>query len=330
MVDPENRAAAGNKPTTFASKTSIWQCSQGELWRQRAVPHSWLSIAIVGASTIALTQAQPPAHKRSRRLQAPPPGPKPPAAPSPESVQKAGQALADVRKALGGDKLAALKTLVASGQTRRIRGNNLVPIEFEISIELPDKYVRVDEFPAEDTDPTSAGFNGDGLIQIPPPPAMPARARRPTPVGPRAPRRARLRVGPAGRGTGRSATQPHQRRRQLPAARLPAPPREAHRQGRAWRPGRASWRNDAGGWRCARRPRPGDGSAARASRLSQAGLCAPGPRTLRRLERVSAHVLLCGGRRGAARTGRRPRREGRGKLRAALLHQQPRRAFRSW
>jgi hypothetical protein len=132
-------------------------------------------IAIVGASTIALTQAQPPAP------QAQPPGPqaqapasKAPAAPSPESVQKAEQALADVRKTLGGDKLAELKTLVASGRTRRIRGNNLVPIEFEISIELPNKYVRVDEFPAEDTDPTSAGFNGDGLIQIPPPPAMPA------------------------------------------------------------------------------------------------------------------------------------------------------------
>ena len=67
-----------------------------------------------------------------------------------------------------------LKTLVASGRTKRVRGNNLVPIEFEILIELPAKYVRVDEFPAEDTDPTSAGFNGDALIQIPPPPAMPA------------------------------------------------------------------------------------------------------------------------------------------------------------
>jgi hypothetical protein len=118
-------------------------------------------IAIVGSVTIALTQA-------------PPPAPTPQTAPSPESVQKAGQTLADVRKVLGGDKLAALKTLVASGQTRRVRGNNLVPIEFEISIELPDKYVRVDEFPAEDADPTSAGFNGDALIQIPPPPAMPA------------------------------------------------------------------------------------------------------------------------------------------------------------
>jgi hypothetical protein len=105
----------------------------------------------------------------------PPPKPTAPApAPSPESLKKAELALAESRRALGGDKLAELKTLVASGRTRRIRGNNIVPIEFEISIELPDKYVRVDEFPAEDTDPTSAGFNGDGLIQIPPPPAVPA------------------------------------------------------------------------------------------------------------------------------------------------------------
>jgi hypothetical protein len=121
-------------------------------------------IVIVGATTIALTQAPPP----------PPNQQTPAAAPTAESVKKAEQALADARKALGGDKLAELKTLVASGRTKRVRGNNLVPIEFEILIELPAKYVRVDEFPAEDTDPTSAGFNGDALIQIPPPPAMPA------------------------------------------------------------------------------------------------------------------------------------------------------------
>jgi hypothetical protein len=134
-------------------------------------------VAVVGATTMALTQAPPP-------TQASPPTLKAPAAPSPESVQKAGQALADMRKALGGEKLAALKTLVGSGQTRRIRGNNLVPIDFEISIELPDKYLRVDEFPAEDTDPTSAGFNGDGLIQIPPPPAMSPGQTRGGPPGP--------------------------------------------------------------------------------------------------------------------------------------------------
>lgn len=101
----------------------------------------------------------------------------PAASPNPESVKRAEQVLTEARKAVGGDKLAGVKTLVASGRTRRVRGNNLVPIEFEVLIELPDKYVRIDEFPAEDADPTSSGFNGDTLIQIPPPPAGPATAR---------------------------------------------------------------------------------------------------------------------------------------------------------
>lgn len=104
-------------------------------------------------------------------------GQAPAASPNPESIAKAEQVLAEARKALGDDKLAGVKTLVASGRTRRVRGNNLVPIEFEILVELPDKYVRIDEFPAEDTDPTSSGFNGDALIQIPPLPAGPATAR---------------------------------------------------------------------------------------------------------------------------------------------------------
>jgi hypothetical protein len=72
-----------------------------------------------------------------------------------------------------------VKTIVATGRTKRVRGNNLVPIEFEIAVELPDKYLRKDEFPAEETDPTSTGFNGAGLIQLPPPAAPPARAGAP-------------------------------------------------------------------------------------------------------------------------------------------------------
>ena len=72
--------------------------------------------------------------------------------------------LTAAREALGGEnKLAALKTLVATGRTQQVRGNNLVPIEFEISIELPDKYVRKDEIPAQESDPTTVGFNGDEL-----------------------------------------------------------------------------------------------------------------------------------------------------------------------
>src|SRR5262245_47630385 len=70
----------------------------------------------------------------------------------------AAQVLAAAREALGGEKkLSAVKTFVATGRTRQIRGNNLVPIEFEIDCELPDRFVRKDEIPAQDTDPTTVG-----------------------------------------------------------------------------------------------------------------------------------------------------------------------------
>ena len=88
--------------------------------------------------------------------------------------------LAAAREALGGEKkLAAVKTIVATGRTRQVRGDNLVPIEFEIAIELPDKYVRKDEIPAQESGPTISGFNGDELLQFPAPGAA-ARARRRT------------------------------------------------------------------------------------------------------------------------------------------------------
>jgi hypothetical protein len=64
--------------------------------------------------------------------------------------------------------LADVRTFTATGRTRQIRGNNLVPIEFEIWCELPDKYVRRDEVPAQESGPTSAGFSSDTLIQWPP------------------------------------------------------------------------------------------------------------------------------------------------------------------
>ena len=73
--------------------------------------------------------------------------------------------LAAVREALGGDRnLAAVNTFLATGRTRQLRGDNLVPIEFEIACELPDKYVRRDEFPAQDTPPVVNGFRGEDAI----------------------------------------------------------------------------------------------------------------------------------------------------------------------
>ena len=90
-------------------------------------------------------------------------------------AKDAASVLAAARKALGGEsKLSAVKSFTATGRTRQVRGENLVPIEFEIFVELPDKYLRKDEIPAQESGPTASGFNGDELLQDPPPAAPPA------------------------------------------------------------------------------------------------------------------------------------------------------------
>jgi hypothetical protein len=95
-------------------------------------------------------------------------------------ARDAATVLAEAREALGGEKrLSAVKNFVVTGRTRQVRGDNLVPIEFEIAVELPDKYVRKDEIPAQESGPTSTGFNGDELIQLP----VPATPTPPAGVG---------------------------------------------------------------------------------------------------------------------------------------------------
>jgi hypothetical protein len=95
--------------------------------------------------------------------------------------ERAAKVLADARAALGGEtNLAAVRSFTTTGRTQRVQGDNLVPIEFEILVELPDKYLRKDEIPAQESEPTTTGFNGGLLLQIPPPtppaprPGMPA------------------------------------------------------------------------------------------------------------------------------------------------------------
>src|SRR5688500_3469680 len=106
---------------------------------------------------------------------------------APATSAEAAAVLSASRAALGGEKrIGAIKTIVASGATQQLQGDNLVPILFEINIELPDKYVRTDEIPARESGPNSRGFNGDALIQSgdaagarrggPPPSAPPAPA----------------------------------------------------------------------------------------------------------------------------------------------------------
>ena len=89
------------------------------------------------------------------------------AQPAGASSGEAAAILSAARDALGGDKrITAVKTIVSTGRTQQVQGDNLVPIEFEILIELPDKYLRTDEIPARESGPTRRGFNGDALIQI--------------------------------------------------------------------------------------------------------------------------------------------------------------------
>src|SRR5437764_1808886 len=118
--------------------------------------------------------------------------------------------LAAARQALGGDgRLSAIKSFSATGRTRQVRGENLVPIEFEIFVELPDKYLRKDEIPAQETGPSASGFNGDELLQDPPAASAAAAAAGPPP-GAAAPAPAsspRDAAGPAGmRGAAAAAS----------------------------------------------------------------------------------------------------------------------------
>jgi hypothetical protein len=100
----------------------------------------------------------------------------------PPPPDAAAGVIAAAREALGGEKkLAEVKTIVATGRTRQVRGDNLVPIEFEVDIELPDKYVRKDEIPAQESGPTISGFRGDELLQFPAPSLPPARSGGPPP-----------------------------------------------------------------------------------------------------------------------------------------------------
>ena len=97
-------------------------------------------------------------------------------------AKTAESVMAGARAALGGEaKIAAVKTFIVTGRTRQVRGENLVPIEFEIQSELPDKYSRRDEFPAQDAGPVTAGFVGDALVLIPRPVPPPPRPGAPAP-----------------------------------------------------------------------------------------------------------------------------------------------------
>jgi hypothetical protein len=89
----------------------------------------------------------------------------------------ASKVMGEARQALGGaKKLEALKTLAATGRTLRTMPNgNTMEGDFEMALELPDKFVRRDVMAAMGNMSIYrlSGFNGDGLIaETDTPPAL--------------------------------------------------------------------------------------------------------------------------------------------------------------
>jgi hypothetical protein len=80
---------------------------------------------------------------------------------------EATRVLNEMRAALGGDKLAAVKSFIASGRSARSAGQFQLTGEFEILCELPDKYVKKETISmgGMGSASSSLGFNGDTLLQ---------------------------------------------------------------------------------------------------------------------------------------------------------------------
>jgi hypothetical protein len=80
----------------------------------------------------------------------------------------AAKILAAARAAMGGDALAATTSLAATGRLVKFTtGAPTDPSDFEMAMELPDKFFRKDVIAviSDNTISRTAGFNGDGLIE---------------------------------------------------------------------------------------------------------------------------------------------------------------------
>lgn len=78
---------------------------------------------------------------------------------------KAAEVLAGMRKAIGGGKLDSLKTFSLEARTARNLPNGQLLTDIEMYLELPDKYLRVDNVTAPIARTTQMGFNGDKVIR---------------------------------------------------------------------------------------------------------------------------------------------------------------------
>jgi hypothetical protein len=88
------------------------------------------------------------------------------AAAAPASTQdaKAAEILAAARKAIGNNKLDALKAVSVEASVQRNVGNTQMQVESEILLDLPDKYLRSDVSSGAMSMAMTTGFNGEKAI----------------------------------------------------------------------------------------------------------------------------------------------------------------------
>ncbi len=86
---------------------------------------------------------------------------------SAEETNKAVEILSAARKAIGGKKLDDLKTLSVEATLQRNLGSMQVSSDVEMLLELPDKYLRIEQpsAPGAIARGMNTGFNGDKPIQ---------------------------------------------------------------------------------------------------------------------------------------------------------------------
>jgi hypothetical protein len=87
-----------------------------------------------------------------------------PAAPQVQAQDKATEVLAKMRDAIGGGKLDSLKTFSLIGKSARNMTNGQMVSEVEMYLELPDKYLRVENLTAPIARTIQSGHNGDKPI----------------------------------------------------------------------------------------------------------------------------------------------------------------------
>lgn len=82
-----------------------------------------------------------------------------------QAQDKAAEVLAAARQAIGGDKVANLKSFTVKSRMARNIGDRQMTSDLEILVEAPDKYVRIEDITAPVARTMTTGFSGDKAIR---------------------------------------------------------------------------------------------------------------------------------------------------------------------